>query len=167
MRYDKNSVQERDVFMPPYQDLVCAACGAREMLSEVDALARLRAAGLFKRAKDPEPELVAELLKTAAASWQCADCGHAGLRVEATRDDFGGEEWGESRACERCKAPIPAERIELFPDTRLCVACQQQSEKGIDDAPAEYCPRCGSIMQLRRSRGAGIARYIMVCPACG
>jgi RNA polymerase-binding transcription factor DksA len=27
------------------------------------------------------------------------------------------------RCCERCKAEIPAERIEALPDTRVCVRC--------------------------------------------
>ena len=31
----------------------------------------------------------------------------------------------KQRWCERCKAEIPAERIETLPDTRLCVGCSQ------------------------------------------
>ena len=29
------------------------------------------------------------------------------------------------RFCARCKAEIPAERIEIMPETRVCVACAQ------------------------------------------
>jgi hypothetical protein len=29
------------------------------------------------------------------------------------------------RFCARCRAEIPAERLEALPDTRLCVACSQ------------------------------------------
>jgi hypothetical protein len=30
-----------------------------------------------------------------------------------------------SRPCERCGTMIPPERIEVLPETRLCVACSQ------------------------------------------
>jgi hypothetical protein len=30
-----------------------------------------------------------------------------------------------TRWCERCKAPIPRERIEALPETRVCVKCAQ------------------------------------------
>lgn len=29
----------------------------------------------------------------------------------------------ESRTCDRCGGPIPAERVEALPDTRVCVGC--------------------------------------------
>jgi hypothetical protein len=29
------------------------------------------------------------------------------------------------RCCERCKAEIPAERIEALPETRVCVKCAE------------------------------------------
>ncbi len=32
---------------------------------------------------------------------------------------------GKTRPCERCGAMIPPERIEVLPETRLCVACSQ------------------------------------------
>lgn len=28
-----------------------------------------------------------------------------------------------ARFCQRCKTEIPAERVEVLPDTRLCVKC--------------------------------------------
>jgi RNA polymerase-binding transcription factor DksA len=31
----------------------------------------------------------------------------------------------KTRLCERCKAPIPAERIAAVPGSRLCVKCSQ------------------------------------------
>ena len=31
-----------------------------------------------------------------------------------------------TRPCERCRAQIPAERIEALPDTRLCIRCSQE-----------------------------------------
>jgi len=29
------------------------------------------------------------------------------------------------RHCQRCKAEIPTERLEMLPETRLCVPCSQ------------------------------------------
>lgn len=29
----------------------------------------------------------------------------------------------ESRVCQRCQAEIPAERVEVLPETQLCVKC--------------------------------------------
>jgi hypothetical protein len=75
--------------------------------------------------------------------------------------------WGDVRSCERCGATIPAERLEVFPDTRLCVACQQRRDGGADEGEPEYCPRCGSIMRLQLSRKSGISRCVMRCDACG
>lgn len=31
----------------------------------------------------------------------------------------------KTRLCERCKAEIPAERVEAIPQTRLCAKCSQ------------------------------------------
>ena len=31
----------------------------------------------------------------------------------------------KTRPCERCGAMIPSERIEVLPETRLCVACSK------------------------------------------
>ena len=32
----------------------------------------------------------------------------------------------KSRPCQRCGAAIPAERVEVLPETRLCVQCSQE-----------------------------------------
>lgn len=31
----------------------------------------------------------------------------------------------KSRPCQRCKVEIPVERLEVVPETRLCVKCSQ------------------------------------------
>jgi hypothetical protein len=31
----------------------------------------------------------------------------------------------KARFCERCRAEIPAERVDALPETRVCVACSQ------------------------------------------
>ena len=32
----------------------------------------------------------------------------------------------EKRLCERCRVEIPATRLEILPETRLCVKCSQE-----------------------------------------
>lgn len=148
-----------------YRRLECPRCKASAV---VDMLARLREAGKLKRDKQPAPEVVIELFSAQAAVLPCEACGHVGLAVQLLDDDADDGNWPTAgRACVRCKAVIPAERLELFPDATLCAACQRRAEQGDDGGPQEYCPRCGGLMKLRQHRGGGIARYVMVCGECG
>ena len=65
--------------------------------------------------------------------------------------------------------PIPPERLEILPGTRRCVKCQNAAELGDARDEPEFCPKCGSLVELRVSRGAGITRYKRVCtgvPPC-
>jgi len=36
---------------------------------------------------------------------------------------------GTYGVCEACTKPIPAERLEVFPDATTCVACKQKAER--------------------------------------
>jgi DNA-directed RNA polymerase subunit M/transcription elongation factor TFIIS len=131
-------------------------------------LRRLQAAGMMRRAKEPDTAITEELFIQSAGRFSCPECGRAGLIAEEAKDDWSEEAGGTSRRCARCRQPIPPERLEIFPAATLCAGCQQTSEKD-DDAGAqtpEYCPRCGSVMALRGAKG-GVARYVMVCPECG
>jgi len=149
-----------------YLELRCSACGSREVIGPLQVLERLYAARLLKRTKDPDWEIVQELFRTCANARLCAQCGSGAVSLEpyVESDDA---DWGDVRSCERCGATIPPERLEVFPETRLCVACQQRRDRGADEGDPEYCPRCGSIMHLRLSGGSGISRYVMRCDACG
>ena len=61
-------------------------------------------------------------------------------------------------------------RLEIFPDARLCTACQRRDETGASNLAEDvYCPRCGSPMLVKPATGRGIARYVWVCsqyPSC-
>jgi DNA-directed RNA polymerase subunit M/transcription elongation factor TFIIS len=157
---------DHEISVSYYHELVCPACNWRDGLSPDQLLERLRAAGVMRRAQQPEEAEIVELLRAQQSKLVCSACGHVGLLLEepSTKDED--EDWGDPKPCERCGALIPAERLELFPNTTLCVKCQQAAERGGDSEPAEYCPRCGSIMQLRKARGSGITRYAMECPSC-
>ena len=136
------------------------------MIGPLQMLDRVHAAGMLKREKEPDGELVRELFRSSAGARRCGACGSGAVVLEPCADAED-DDWGDVRCCQRCGATIPAERLEVFPDTQLCVTCQQSRDRGTDDAEPEYCPRCGSIMQLRLSRSSGISRYVMHCPACG
>jgi len=56
--------------------------------------------------------------------------------------------------------------LEVFPHTRTCVTCQSREDLGKSTGPAEYCPRCGNLMVVRQTRGAGLTRYVSTCPSC-
>lgn len=146
--------------------LRCPACAWQETVGPNRLLDRLRASGVLRRAKDPDESEIFELAQAVVSRWNCPECNHQGLTLVDAPNDDADADWGDGVACERCRAIIPAERVELFPNSKLCVKCQQSSERGDDSGAAEYCPRCGSVLQLARSRRDGISRYVMQCPAC-
>ena len=49
----------------------------------------------------------------------------------------------KSRPCQRCGRMIPPERIEVLPDTRLCVECSQAVGGEFDLAIVSGKPRQG------------------------
>jgi len=148
-----------------YLELHCSGCGWRLVCGPADMAKRLQRIKLLRRDSQPEADVLRELFVTAGPKLPCDACGSVGLIINPSAE-LANEDWGEARACEGCGRPIPPERLEVFPDTRLCVACQSGDERGKPvDAP-EYCPRCGAIMTLRQQRGAGLARYVMVCSEC-
>jgi predicted RNA-binding Zn-ribbon protein involved in translation (DUF1610 family) len=112
----------------------------------------------------PEPEVLAELFRAAAARFACPECGAVGLSV-GEADEGDDEAWGMARKCEACGRPIARKRLEVVPEARLCVECQRKADAGESLAPAEFCPRCGSVMTMRASR-RGVTRYVMVCLKC-
>jgi RNA polymerase-binding transcription factor DksA len=148
--------------------LRCLHCGRREEFSSPQLLARLRELGSLRRGDEPSTDLLLELAQAAIADgrWgSCPTCGEAGLGAappEAEED----VDWGDARHCAECGAVIPAERIEIFPNSKTCAACQQKMESGAGSKDHEYCPRCGAVMQVKASRTPG-ATYRLYCPDCG
>jgi len=149
-----------------YLELRCARCGWTLSCGPWEMVTRLTAAGKLKRGNPPQQEILSELFRASVGGLSCDECGHVGLMAVAASDDAEGD-WQQARTCEACSAPIPAERLELFPDSTLCVVCQGKEDRGESlDAP-EYCPRCGSILSTRTTRGRGVTRWEVYCPACG
>jgi len=147
-------------------ELVCRSCGARTPFGLVEMDRMLRGLKLLRPEAKPDPEIVVELIKAARPRLTCPYCSSQGLALESAAPEED-EDWGMARPCQTCGKPIPAERLEVFPDTRLCMACQSADERGESaGAELEYCPRCGTPMQLRKSTRPGITRYEMHCPTC-
>lgn len=148
------------------QQLRCRACAWRRVCGFQGAVHWLRSLNMLKRNTRPDPALVAELLRSASGKLKCPGCGALGLIVEDAEPE-NPEDWGEARACERCRKPIDRERLEIAPHTRLCIACQRAEERGEGGGAAQYCARCGGILQVRPAGGPGVARYVMKCSSCG
>lgn len=143
----------------------CSACGRREE-TDTDTLARrLQGAGLLKRSSSEERGDTAYLLALASSvadRLACPACGAANYGVQSGE----GEGFATDRACDACSRPIPAERLELFPEATLCAACQAAVDQGQSFATGEYCPRCAAPLLVRAASGAGVTRYALVCPQC-
>lgn len=144
----------------------CPVCRHSEPSGSETLIARLQSAGLLKRATREERSDLSYLLalaETASQRWHCPDCGASGVTVaekDASHDVDGG------KPCAACGKLIPPARIELFPETSLCTSCQSTVDRGGTPDTEEYCPRCGTRMQIRAAGGSGVSRYALVCPHC-
>src|SRR5689334_3742488 len=127
-------------------ELVCRSCQARTPFGLVEMDRMLRGLKLLRSDAKPDPEIVVELIKAAQPKLVCPYCGATGLVLEAS-EELPDEAWGMARPCEGCGKPIPPERLDVFPDTRLCTACQAGDERGASPDAPEYCPKCGTPMQ--------------------
>ncbi|MCO6457451.1 MAG: TraR/DksA C4-type zinc finger protein [Pirellulaceae bacterium] len=142
----------------------CSHCGRFELGGLDELRRRLQDLRFLKRAEDPAAELLLELSRSAAPRMVCSFCGQRGIEI-APADGSRQDEWEMTRNCSVCGRLIPAERIELLPDVELCVACQRDEESGQTAGQLEYCPRCGSVLQLR-SAAQGLSRYVLRCSHC-
>lgn len=155
------------------QEIRCPNCQWRTVCGSADLAIRLRLIGLLRRDKEPSDEILIELLNDAAPRMTCPTCKQIGLVANDAveeNDDWDDDDWQAATLCDLCRQPIPPERQEALPETRRCVACQGKTESGEDtvDEP-EFCPNCGSLVELRVSRGGGLTRYRRFCtgiPSC-
>ena len=120
-------------------------------------------------APDPPEELVRELLHAHGARLGCDRCRATGLKIGdgAAPGDAG--DWLEAVVCEVCRQAIPDERLSVMPYAKRCVNCQDAEDRGQAPVEPDYCPKCGSLVELRVNRGGGITRYRRVCtgnPPC-
>ena len=149
--------------------LSCVACGWSKLSDLSDAASRLRRGGSLRRDGDPGAALVEALLVDAAPRMTCPGCKRIGLTVGQPLDESEEDDWLAAVLCERCRKPIDPERLDALPGVKRCAACQERAESGETDDEPEFCPRCGSLMELRVRRGSGLTRYRLFCtgqPRC-
>ncbi len=142
-------------------ELRCPHCDHQELLEPYEVMTRLIDAKRLKRSADVDWPIAAELFRDLATGFPCEECDRSGLKFGVAEIDD--EEWGMARKCNRCQKIIPAERLEAFPDSTLCVACQQASDNGQESDDREFCPKCGSVMNMRQTTRRGLAQYKMQC----
>ena len=150
-------------------ELECRNCRWRTLCGEAEIAGRLRKLGLFRRATDPPEELLREVLATQGPRLTCDRCRQATLDVRLDAGDSDRGQWEQVVVCEVCREPIPPERLEIKPGATRCVKCQDAAERGQAFVEPEYCPKCGSLLELRVSRAGGITRYKLWCtgqPPC-
>jgi len=135
------------------------------LLSEFELQSRLRKLGMLKREDQRDLDLLLQLARAARERLFCPACGGGCLTVELAPAE---DDWGmPAKPCAACGAIIPSERLELFPESELCAACQQRIDRGqTPDQHDDFCPHCGTRMTVRQRRGSGIAGYELICPAC-
>jgi len=121
--------------------------------------------GKLRRERNPDPDLLLELFVVSASEFKCPDCERLGLKLSLV-EQVDDEAWGMARTCELCGIPIPAERLEIFPETTTCKDCKRGEEQGMFDEELPFCPKCGAFMKTQTT-GAGITRYVYRCPECG
>lgn len=151
------------------KQLHCPGCGYQTTLGADDIAVRLRLLGHLRRDADPDEGVLAELLASSAQNMTCPTCKSVGLGVSDTAAQDDADDWQAAVLCEVCSQPIPEERLEFAPDAKRCVDCQQKAELGTLPEEPDFCPRCGSLVELRVSRGAGLTRYKRFCtgdPPC-
>jgi hypothetical protein len=149
--------------------LTCRGCGWRTVSGADDIATRLRLLGHRRRDASPDEGILAALLDESGGLMTCPACKRIGLAVADATLDADGDDWQAAVLCEGCRKPIDPERLEVFPNTRRCVPCQARRESGVDEFEPEFCERCGSLLELRVSRGGGITRYKLFCtgqPPC-
>lgn len=150
-------------------EINCRNCKWRTVCGRGDAIARLRIIGLLRRDREPDDDVVAELLVESAPRMTCPLCKEKRLAASPSVDDAI-DDWQAAVLCEVCREPISPERLEAIPGTKRCAACQGKTETGrLEEFEPDYCPNCGALVEVRVSRGSGITRYKRVCtgePPC-
>ena len=142
----------------------CPRCGREEQSGRRELIGRLRDLGMLRRDDGRDLALLLELARSRGAEIRCPGCDAAGFAPEETfGDDF--DDAPPPRPCMACGNTIPAERVELFPESDLCARCQEKVDRGESLSGDDYCDRCGTPLVVRKT-SAGVTRYQQVCPQC-
>lgn len=162
----------------------CPHCHQSRPWTKADRLVWLQQSGFLRKHKDPADDIVSEMFRLKLQELPCPNCQKTGVRVvtqvQAVEEDD--EQWDTAatavasdelvRFCIDCREQIDPDRVELFPETTRCVACQRKFESGEASGRSEsfsaddLCPRCGDFLQTHRNRSSRTA-YRVQCGSCG
>lgn len=151
-----------------FRRMACLACGWVDVMDTEKIYRWLASRGKIRAGKEIEDDILYELFHGLTPQFSCPKCGTGGLTLEVVTDDFSDL---DARRCYGCAKVIPEMRLQFFPDTRYCTACAEKQENG-EELPiqAEYCPRCGAMMELVPLRhGSGKKEFVWQCtrvPSC-
>ena len=146
-----------------YLDLRCRDCRWRETCGPeqiADWLVKVRK---LRPKRVPELEILYELFHAAAPHLTCPRCGRTGLDVSNALDDE--HAWPATPTCSDCGKAIEPERVSAVPGARFCAACQRKKESGLPVAEKDFCPRCGSPLEVRMIGEGPRTRYVLGCSA--
>jgi DNA-directed RNA polymerase subunit RPC12/RpoP len=146
-----------------YLDLRCPQCRWRQTCGPAEIARWLTAARKLRANRMPELDILYELFRAAGPTFACPQCGHVGLGVSNSIDDA--HAWPGTPGCAACGRPIPRERLEAVPNARLCAACQALKDTGRPREETQYCPRCGSPLEVRLVGAPDHPRYVLACSA--
>jgi ssDNA-binding Zn-finger/Zn-ribbon topoisomerase 1 len=150
-------------------DIFCKACSWSEHCDFEAIVGWMKRAKMVRGNRYPDEEMIPDLLPIALAKLQCPECKTLGLAARyAAEDKLDDDAWDLAVTCKSCGQPIPPERLEALPETRLCVRCQAADESGEPEGEDAWCPRCGEPMHWRVPRTGG-AHARLLCrkfPAC-
>jgi hypothetical protein len=154
----------------PRLELRCSQCHRSETWVFEELCNVLREKGFLRRQAEPTFELVQQIVQSCVRDGQWEPCSNCGSRRPvsslATQPELEADAaWGDTIYCEDCRAPIPPERLELFPNSRQCVKCQRRVENGTAPQAAEYCRFCGDLLQTKLV-SRGVSSYRSYCPSC-
>lgn len=129
-----------------FRKIVCQKCGWSTLLNSDGIRQWLVRHGKFGPNHDAEDEILYELFYANVGQYHCPDCYSTRLEISTVIDDFSDM---EQRRCRGCANVIPRERLEILPETLYCAQCAEKRERGEAlDLNVEYCPVCGSVMEL-------------------
>ena len=148
---------------PRYLELRCGVCLWREACGPAEMVSWLREAGKIRQGKDMELEILYEVFRASASQFTCPQCGRTGLSAMNAAEGAG--DWPGTPACVKCGRPIAKERLEAVPNTRVCAACQSDTERGVQRQEKDFCPRCGAPMEVRAIVQGNRTRYVLACSA--
>jgi RNA polymerase-binding transcription factor DksA len=63
----------------------------------------------------------------------------------------------DERRCKSCDKLIPADRLRVMPNTRVCVACAE--ELGAEHAPVATYESLGKVNSLKKTYGGVTIRW--------